>query len=284
MARFDELDRCVFSVVMQEYRPASVNILAQRFTTDQIDALRARLAPVMAVANGVSLNVINFQEREPKDARARLLNMGLSHTSGRFIALLDYDDTIYPEAYTKLVERLRNTDCAIAFGRIVVKRRDVFEDALIVTAKENKFVGQGLLDLFTDNFCPIHSFVLDRSRIPAEQLYFSELLSRLEDYDLLLRIVSQCTSDFQIVAHPVGDYYFKNDGSNTVQVSDADTSKDLEDWTRARSYIGVMKAKTVISDVVQRRLGLAEPIGGLTIEKLVTTRRKWEESQKTAKA
>lgn len=136
-------------------------------------------------------------------------------------------------------------------------------------------MGHNLIDLLHDNFCPIHSFVVDRSVISPEHLYFSELLSRLEDYDLLLRIVASHMSDFEAVTIPVGDYYFKDDGSNTVQISDTDMGKDLDDWARAREYIRVIKETTIIQPHVQRQMGIAEPIAGLTIARLLRARERW---------
>lgn len=279
MRRFGELDRCVFSLVTQTYSPLRVNLLTQRFSEADVQEARSRLAPLFRLNSGAALNVINFADPFPKDARARLLNVGLQRTSGRFVAILDYDDTIYPEAYTKLVSQLEKTGAAIAFASVVVKHHDVFDDALIATAKERKFVGKGLIDLFHDNFCPIHSFVIDRARVPQGQLYFSELLARLEDYDLLLRLAAELKSDFGLVQTVVGDYYFKNDGSNTVQIADTDKSKDMEDWARARDYIAVIKEKTHVSLDVQRQLGLPRAIENLTIAQVLRAREKWLSTQ-----
>jgi len=280
MSRFDELDRCLFSLVAQPYRPARINLLTQRFTGEETDELNRRLAPMLSLADDLTLNIINFAEADPVDARTRLLNLGLANTDGRYIAFLDYDDVIYPEAYISLIRRMRPTDCAIAFARVVVKRRDVFEDALMVTTKEELFVGAGLVDLFRDNFCPIHSFVIDRRRVPPDQLHFSEVLSKLEDYDFLLRLTAICPSDFGFVANVAGDYYFKNDGSNTIQTSESDASKDPEDWAQAREYIAALKEKTIISDRVQRQLALPELLGGLTIGRLVSAHQRWRDQQR----
>jgi hypothetical protein len=282
MQRYQELDRCVFSLVTQSYRPVRINVITQRFTPADTEALRASLDPLMKLNAGAALNLVNFADNEPQDARSRLLNIGLQGAKGRFVSILDYDDTIYPESYGRLIKRLRGSAAAIAFGRIVVKYHEVFDDALIVTSKEHKFVGRGLIELFEDNFCPIHSFVIDRMKAPPQLLYFSELLSRLEDYDFLLRLTAKCRSDFALVDTPIGDYFYKNDGSNTVQISDTDTGKNAEDWSTAREYIGVIRETTKISPDVQRQLGLATPIAGLTISQVLRARAKWATVSKGA--
>ena len=83
-----------------------------------------------------------------------------------------------------------------------------------------------MIDLFRANFCPLHSYVLDRSRIDPWDLAFDPTLSWEEDYDLLLRICAKYPSDFSLVTTQIGEYYFKTDDSNPtgLVLSDAKRS------------------------------------------------------------
>jgi len=79
--------------------------------------------------------------------------VGFAAASGRYAAFLDYDDTVYPEAYTLLVARLRESGARIAFGGIVVKRVLTEGQALYSFCQERPFVGKSIVDLFRSNFC-----------------------------------------------------------------------------------------------------------------------------------
>lgn len=62
---------------------------------------------------------------------------------------------------------------------------------LMSNARADYYKGDGLLALLRQNFCPIHSFVLDRSKVDPEDLYFDQTMWRDEDYDFLIRICAR---------------------------------------------------------------------------------------------
>ena len=259
-ARGDELNRAVFSAALQDYAPVTIHVVCQRFSAAALDAVRADLAPIFAVASGAALDVLNRPDPLPADARAALLNLGLRAAHGRYVAFLDYDDLIYPEGWRLLIEELEASGAAVAFGAVI--NASVSRDGLVphVTAKRRVFEGDGLPRLLWNNFCPLHSFVLDRSRLPAD-LAFDEGLVALEDYDLLLRIVSQHPSSFRLKDKLVGEYLLKDDGSNLNPMATAAVSSPA--WDAALAAIEARKATLVLSPAVQEQLGINQP--GLTV-------------------
>jgi len=107
LCRLRDLDRCVFSLVGQKFRPLHIHLAVQRFTPAMIEEMRANLAPLLLIENPPLLSILNWAHPEPADARSALLNLGLEGGKGRYVAFLDYDDTLNPEAYELLVGQLR---------------------------------------------------------------------------------------------------------------------------------------------------------------------------------
>lgn len=257
LQRSEELNRCIFSLVTQDYAPVAINLVTQRFTDDDLEALDQSLRPLMRLASGVTLHIFNYVEARPEDARSALLNIGISNCTGRYLAFLDHDDTIYPEAYRQLIEQLSKTSAVISFGTVAVKTREVFDDLLLVTSRKNPYRHRNLSNLFRENFCPPNSYVINRERIDPADLYFPADWNRLEDYHFLIRICAKYPSDFQLVGTVIGDSYVKTDGSNTTLTPFHQSNQMIAEWAQARQAIDVIKAATPVSADVQRLLGLA---------------------------
>ena len=263
--RVNELQRCIFSLVGQTYRPLHINLMVQRFTSEAVDATKRALAQLLAIHDAPGLSVLNWEHAEPIDARSVLLNLGISSARGRYLAVLDYDDVLYPEAYELLVTQLKKSDAAIGFGGICVKRVGIHETFLYAREIIKPFVGASLRELFMSNFCPIHSFVVDRWHVPDQFLFFEPFITMQEDYDFLLRLCAQFPSDFTLLKADIGEYYYKDDGSNTVPTEGGVPKSLLASLDRMVAFIEQRRRTTPISVEVQRRLGIVEPIRGLTI-------------------
>lgn len=267
--RLYELDRCLFSLICQRFRPLRIILATQRFDAKQWDETRKSIARILHLDPSIELIWVNYELDRPKDARSYLINEAMGHVHSRFLAFLDYDDVIYPESYAILVDRLLSSQAAIAFGRIAVKRADICAEALLVTEKSIPFVGEGLLDMFRDNFCPIHSYVIDTEATRGAQLRFDSQLCFLEDYDFLLRFCAQYPSDFTRLDTVVGDYYYKSDGSNTMWLDNSVTEERRAEWMRCLDIVNMKKKTILISPSVQRMLGVAFPNPHLTIEDIL---------------
>ena len=261
LARLDELGRAVFSLALQDYRPLSIQLACQRMDVPAQESIRAALEPILAIVPEVAFTLLNHEAPEPRDARAALLNLGLRAGQGRYAAFLDYDDLIYPEGHRLLIAELEASGAAVAFGGIL--NADIDRDGLVpfTRAKRRVFQGEGLARLLCNNFCPLHSFVLDRFRIAAEDLAVDERLVALEDYDLLLRLCARYPSSFRLKDKIVGEYLFKNDGSNLNPLAyHAGSSKP---WEAAVAVLDDRKARLVLGAAAQSSLGVNEP--GLTV-------------------
>lgn len=266
--RLAELQRAVFSLVGQAYRPLNVHLCVQRFTRGMILDVQDALAPLLAMPGAPPLAILDHAGHVPEDARAALANLGLAAATGRYVAFLDYDDAVYPEAYALLTARLRRTGAAIAFAGVAAKQAEVEDDLIHVLEKSRPWSGRSLLDQFHDNCCPLHGFVMDRSIVPSD-LRFDPSLCRLEDYDFLLRVCAGFRSDFALMETVVADYYLKSDGSNSTLIGASATEANLREWHRARAAVERRRRTTPVAPEVQRDAGLRTPIPGLTIRDLL---------------
>ncbi|MCX6982085.1 MAG: class I SAM-dependent methyltransferase [Verrucomicrobia bacterium] len=270
--RIRELDRALFSLAHQNYRPITVHIVTQRFSEDELKAVAACTARYSSLPEPAAFVISDLDSPDPVDGRSALINIGLrASAKGRFFAFLDYDDVIYPEAYQALIANLLSGDAAIAFGGIACKGSLVSDAAIVVDTRERRFKGDCLLDLFKDNFCPIHSFVVDRSRTTEAELFFNERLHRAEDYDFLLRLCAKHKSDFSLIDTVIADYYFKDDGSNTTELT-ATTEDRSAPWRYAVEYANLQKRFLTLSPAVEASLGLKKSGNPRTIADLLTDR------------
>lgn len=231
--RLLELTRCVFSLYGQQARPLHIIVVTQRFPPDALTAVEAALAPILNLPDAPACTVINYPHAEPADARSALLNLGIQQVRGRYLGFLDYDDTLYPEAYALLIDRMRRSGAALAFASVRPINVSVHakEGFVYPIARRNvRFDGEGLDNLMTGNFCPLHSYLIDRHAVAPTDLWFDTSLTLEEDYDLLLRLASSYPCDFTALGTEIGDYCFKTDGSNSTTVGAA------LDPLRASSY------------------------------------------------
>lgn len=269
--RLAELERCVFSLVGQNHRPLHIILVLQRFSDDDVQATRSALAPLLQIENAPELSIENWQEPQPVDARSVLLNVGLGLARGRYVAFLDYDDVVYPEAYELMTARLRESDAAIAFAAVRAMILEPY-DQFLLTLREHvpPFSGSNLLDLFRSNFCPVHSYLIDRLQVPSDILFFDSQLSIEEDYDLLLRICARFRADFSLIKMQIGDYYYKTDGSNTVAVAGGTSNSRMTYHEQVViPAIEMRRQTTKVATTVLESLGLRDKSDQMTIRELL---------------
>jgi glycosyltransferase involved in cell wall biosynthesis len=241
----------------------------QRFSDAEIAATRQRLAPMLGLPGAPTIEVHNLERPMPKDARTLLLNMGLRAAQGRYLGFLDYDDLLYPEAYKTMVSQLRATDSAFASVRVV--SADVYAQFIrIISELKDRFPGHGLVDLFRGNFCPLHSYLLDRHKIDSDDLVFDSLLTWEEDYDFLLQICAKYPSDFSLIKTQIGEYYYKTDGSNSTGAVLSEAKRSAYEMVSA--IIEARRRITVVSSKLQQENGISPPEPMMTIREFLNRR------------
>ena len=253
--RMAELERCIFSLVGQDYRPVHIILVVQRFSQADLELTRSTLSPLFKGDQAPSFEILNWEHEVPDDARSMLINLGIRAAKGRFLAFLDEDQVLYPEAYRLLIAQLRTSGADIAFAGIRRLELEAFGSFVHAKAVLQSAECKQLRDLFQGTVCPIHSYVIDRTRLPDLFLFFDPYLVVEEGYDFLLRICAQFRSDFTLGQTVIGEDYHKV-GSRTG-------------WQgfpgREAQFVEQRRRNTPLSKPVQRALGVASPRTRLSI-------------------
>lgn len=272
-----ELKRSLFSLAGQTCDHIEAIVMLQRFTLPQIEQVKRIIQPLLSWRNDFVCKIINLEDGHQGDARTHLLNLGLKHASGRYVGFLDFDDTLYPEAYSMLTEQMRVDTAGIAFASVRIVRCNVHDDYVYSTsAQEGMFKGNNLAQLMSANFCPLHSYLIDREEVLHHGVRFDPGLNWEEDYDFLLQATAKMKSSFALIGCNIGDYYIKNDRSNSIGISGvegtmSDDQKRLYDKVRAR--IELRRQITTIDSMVQQTLGLEKPQERLTIRQFLDSQK-----------
>lgn len=234
--RLSELKRCLFSIACSTYPHKEAVVVCQSFGESELSPIKAYAAQLNK-ARSIDIRIINPSLPKGIDHRSALLNTGITAASGRYLAFLDYDDCIHPQAYAKLIDATRTNRANIAFGDIAIKKVAIVEQATIVRSTIRTWTDRNLFDLLYDNCCPIHSYVIDRQGISEPDLRFDETLSKYEDYDFLIKVCSQYRSDFSLIGEVIGDYYIKEDGSNSVITASSFSSSAKNEWQASKNMV-----------------------------------------------
>jgi len=211
------LEEAVASVAVQDYADLEIVLLAQNASEAELQTLHHILRRLFLEQHpGGSVQIHNLKVDPPKDSRSALLNLGLKTATGAFLAFLDFDDLLKVGAYTSLVQSLGKSQAVLAAGGATVVYSSKVNGQWKLGKEISPFSwGQGLADLFKENFIPIHSFVLNRSLIDENDLFFDESLVLCEDYDFLLRLAAKYRFDFSLLKSNFAIYRAREDGSNT---------------------------------------------------------------------
>jgi hypothetical protein len=271
-ARLDELGRALLSLVGQTYRPLRVMVVTQRFDVAALAAVEARLELYRRLDPTVALEVVPYTRTSGlADAKAALMNIGIAAGRGRYLAALDYDDTLYPRAYAVLVHELLASGCAVALAG-VVRTSLAVDPGLrlgLAFARRPRPPCDSLIDLFRGPCSPAHGLLLDRSRIAPADLLMDETLAGTESYERQLRLATCYPFSFACLGETVGEYCLKDDGSNSVLLaSNMDVARQS---SRARWSAEMERRRAVlpIAIAVQRAIGVPSPRPGLTVRGLL---------------
>lgn len=187
------LERCVFSLVGQGCGPLRVHLLLQRFSFIETQAVRAALQPVLDLDEALGLTLHNWEHPEPSDPRVPLLNLGARVTHGRYLTCLEVGDVLLPGACATLLARLRATGAVAAFGGMAAQRVAWWGDIVQPHPAHGPRAAMPSGPGDGESGAP-PAFLLDRTRLPAQELVFLAQQPGTEIVDFLRRI---CAS------HPV---------------------------------------------------------------------------------
>lgn len=239
--RLPFLEEAIFSLAIQDWPAIEVVVVLQNGTEELrqkvIDIIKHQPWPELP-----KYQVLIVPIPENIDGRSTLLNRGIAHGVGRYLAFLDDDDFVYQHGYSTLIRQLIDGGRAVAVGACRRANIQYESNHWFVQSKDNYFAwGRSRFDLFKDNFVPIHSYVIDRFRLGDFDLHFDDECPPLEDYDFLLRLFTTFDPDLSQLDVPICEYRIRMDGSNSLAyVADA-PPEVIAKQTRAQQLIETRK-------------------------------------------
>ena len=199
-------------------------------------------------ANNVKPTVLPFfSENGCDDLRSKLLNEGLKAVKTRYAAFLDYDDLLFSTAYQWLLSRLIETGKAVSFGRVYATSYKYVEGVIVKRERTYEY-GYSYDEFVKLNHAPLHSFMLDLSKIDRQKINYHENQKFMEDYYLTLQIFTKENSDWGglEVNKYIGDYMHSVDRGHTLAFVDNSERMELlnsEEYKCCEQWICEMRTK-----------------------------------------
>lgn len=252
--RRPEIKRALASAYNNAYRPVDVVVVYQGNDADEIDFLQS----LAIVEDGWSIRIV--QNSASGDRRAENLNIGWTQGRGRYLGFLDDDDTLTEGHFLNLIKSLESSGHAWAYGQTVLRRED---ENLVGLGDTYPFLRSqfSVVDLWHENFIPIHSFLIDRQRLVSElaERPFYEALERSEDWDFLIRlaffhepaVLSKTTCVYHVSVN--------SRNTNVSLMSDMERKRQVENeriWARCKTLVEARKRELLA------RVWWAKPVFG----------------------
>jgi glycosyltransferase involved in cell wall biosynthesis/lipopolysaccharide biosynthesis protein len=158
-----------------------------------------------------------YSDTSCSDLRALMLNQELRLARTEYVAFLDYDDILFPNAYHWLLTRLKRTNKNATFGLIYTASCNLAEKK-IKHRSINYDTGKTFSDFYNNNHTPIHGFMINKSKINTENINFFKCMKYMEDYYMTLQIFTEKETDWESLYQQkfIGDYYCFEDKSQTL--------------------------------------------------------------------
>ena len=225
------LKRALFCLAAMSGCKVTPIVAAQDLSPEQVGVLQALVRDV-PWAPGVEPTIRHFASDNGGDLRSFMLNTSLQEVGTRYAAFLDFDDLLMPHAYEWLLSRLRTTGKAIAAGRVFSTSYDSRSQMLIERGRIYQY-GYSYDDFLTANIAPLHSFILDLSQLNVAKLKFHKNQKFLEDYYMLLQLITRSNTDWKGLYHDeyIGDYVRFDDNRNTLAIADQERGEETRKST-----------------------------------------------------
>jgi hypothetical protein len=246
-AKLQELSLALMSLAGQTYEKIEPVVVLQDFSATEEDALRKLCAKIPWPDSFLDPVIVNLRGLGEGDHRAELATIGMKVRSGQFLCFLDYDDLIYGECYETLHKNLVYSGKVVACAGVVACDVEATPFGTYVLNKRRIFENRGKYEFFLEHQYPIHSFLIDTSKIDSNLLVFDKGHSKNEDYAFMLRILSKYDWDLSAINQILVEYNMRVDGSNTIMSHSEGDSAKWDSWLEAIKYVDDLKSNLKVT-------------------------------------
>ncbi len=197
------------------------------------------------------IRIYNSDKQE--DLRSKMLNDSLRHVDTQFAAFLDYDDTLFHDAYQWLIRRLIKTKKKASFGSIYHLIYRLVEERM--TQRQILGYGRSYQSFLEDNNTPIHGFMLNLENIDRERIKYYDNMKYMEDYYLTLQIFDLKNTDWESKESDkfIGDYVHFVDKHQTLGILNTQIREKLltdPEYQKCQDRIDELK-NAIMKNVLQ---------------------------------
>lgn len=214
-----------------------------------------------------NLKVVLFQHADKENhGAAASRNLGITKSTGNFIAFLDADDYYLSNRFDDEKEIFNNSTIEGVFGAIGIEYltekgkqeyQSKFSDNLLTTVNypaEGEEVFKGLLGLTSETFGTffhLNALTIRRSSIETNNLHFNELLRVHQDSDFIIKLAYQCHLKSGIIDRAVAIRGIHDDNRITKIIKYSPQYnqrqllfwKSLYDWANQQNISSIYKEK-----------------------------------------
>ena len=174
------LAKALQSIADQDYSPIEVVLVNDGGQDIDIEEIKNILGDTSLI----------YVRLEKNTGRANAGNVGIEHSKGEYIGLLDDDDEFYPEHISTLISFLLKSDYKVAYTDSLMVYREYNSDTHEFTDIKKELIFSREFDyafLIFENYIPFMCLLFEREILITSGA-FDGSLDLYEDWDLLLRI------------------------------------------------------------------------------------------------
>ncbi|MGL4985714.1 MAG: glycoside hydrolase family 99-like domain-containing protein [Treponemataceae bacterium] len=239
------LERALFSLVTQASCIVQPMLMLQDVSETGIKKITEILNKIeWSPLYPPQINIYKSQNND--DLRSKMLNVGFLTASNKYITFLDYDDFMYPFAYSWLIKRLITTGKAVSYGLVYATDYNLVYEYVESYSTRYSF-GSDYKNFLINNHAPIHSLMINRDLINKEKISYFDNHKYMEDYYLLLQIITKNNADWDALSYKqyIGDYmHFKNCKVNTLATQSNNILKN-EEFIMCKKYIDQLRQQII---------------------------------------
>lgn len=170
---FARLDESLFSLAAQDWQKIEV-VLTTPNAGSVVKRLLERMLRSQPWTSSAVSKIVSVNVKSQRTISPLLINAGLRHSTGRYVSILKSPDLVYQHSYPTLIDRLQSTTAAVAFGGTRVALHSRAAQHWPVISKQMLCRGKSRLGALLNMDLAIHSFVLDRTKLSAAELFVQD--------------------------------------------------------------------------------------------------------------